>query len=69
MQALEKKHLELDQLLTLIMHATALLVALAASASAGIYPDGHFDVATKLTKDNYQVGSGWAAPRAGVAAH
>ena len=32
----------------------ALVVALAAVASAGIYPDGHFDVSTKLTKDNYK---------------
>ena len=32
-----------------------LVLALATGcAAAGIYPDGHFDVATKLTKDNYQ---------------
>lgn len=25
-----------------------------ASAAAGIYPDGHFDVSTKLTTSNYK---------------
>ena len=37
------------------MGVRGVVLALAAAcAAAGIYPDGHFDVATKLTKDNYQ---------------
>ena len=37
------------------MGVRGVVLALAATcAAAGIYPDGHFDVATKLTKDNYQ---------------
>ena len=31
-----------------------LLVLLVAGAAAGIYPDGHFDVSTKLTVDNFE---------------
>ena len=36
------------------MRLPALATLLAATASAGIYPSGHFDVSTKLTTDNYQ---------------
>ena len=31
-----------------------LLVLIVAGAAAGIYPDGHFDVSTKLTVDNFE---------------
>jgi hypothetical protein len=36
------------------MLRVALLALAVGTASAGIYPDGHFDVATKLTTSNYK---------------
>lgn len=30
------------------------MALLVGSAMGGIYPDGHFDVSTKLTLDNYE---------------